>query len=306
MKSNSSILIKYRFLLILISLFVFTDMASIAQEKTISGFVYDSKTGERLIDAGVYDTSSGNGTYTNEYGFYSLSVKSDSVNINVYYVGYQEWVKTILLSQDQIINIELNPILLLEEVVINSEKNDLYKNSEMQTLSVTNLATIPAFAGETDVLKTMHMLPGINAGSEGSSSIFVRGGGDGQNLILLDGVPVYNTDHVYGFLSVFNSNAISHINIYKGGFPARYSGRLSSVIDVRMKEGNMYEYHGNAVFGPVSSSITFEGPVIKGKTSFMISVRRTLLDLAIRPFMDLLSALNGDDGLLFGYYVLII
>lgn len=302
MKINNSISIKYSVFVILLNLFVFTNMASIAQEKTISGFVYDSKTGERLIDAGVYDSFSGNGTFTNEYGFYSLSVKSDSMNIKVYYIGYQEWIKTFQLLQDQNINIELNPVLLLGEVVINSEKNDLYKNSEMRTLSVTKLAAIPAFAGETDVLKTMHMLPGINAGSEGSSSIFVRGGGDGQNLILLDGVPVYNTDHVYGFLSVFNSNAISHINIYKGGFPARYAGRLSSVIDVRMKEGNMYEYHGNVVFGPVSSSITFEGPVIKGKTSFMISVRRTLLDLAIRPFMDLLSVLNGDDGLLFGYY----
>ncbi len=282
--------------------FVVYSLSLSSQTKTISGFISDAKTGERLIDAGIYDSFSGKGTYTNEYGFYSLSVKSDSVNIKVYYIGYKEWVKLFHISQDENLNVELNPVLVLDEVVIGSEKTDLHKNSEMQTLSVTELLTMPAFAGETDVLKTMHMLPGISAGSEGSSNIFVRGGGDGQNLILLDGVPVYNTDHVYGFLSVFNSNAISYLNIYKGGFPARYSGRLSSVIDVRMKEGNLYEYHGNAVVGPVASSITFEGPIIKGKTSFILSIRRTLLDLVTRPFMDLLAILNGDDGLLMGYY----
>jgi len=293
---------KYRIQIVLISLFVFANMITSAQTKTISGFVSNMKTGERLIDVGIYDSFSGNGTYTNEYGFYSLSVKSDSVNINAYYTGYKKWIEKINLSNDHKLNIELDPILLIDEVVINSEKKELHKNFEMQTLSVAKLSTMPAFVGETDIFKTMHMLPGINAGSEGSSSIFVRGGGDGQNLILLDGVPVYNTDHVYGFLSVFNSNAISHTNIYKGGFPARYTGRLSSVIDVRMKEGNLYEYHGNVVFSPISSSITFEGPIVEGKTSFMISVRRTLLDLVMRPFMDLLSIMNGDDGLVFGYY----
>jgi len=274
----------------------------VAQNNTISGYVTDAKTGERLIDAGIYDKYSGAGTYTNEYGFYSLSLKNDSARIVVYYIGYKEWIKNIKTDTSTYLNIDLDPVLMLDEVIISGENNGINKNSELKTLSTKEVTTLPGFAGEKDFMKTMHLLPGINAGSEGSSSIFVRGGGDGQNLILLDGVPVYNTDHVYGFLSVFNSSAISHLNIYKGGFPARYGGRLSSVIDVRMKEGNLYEYHGNIVLGPVSSSICFEGPVIKGKTSFMIAIRRTLLDIITRPFMNFFSMMNDDAGSLFGYY----
>lgn len=273
-----------------------------AQDNTISGYVTDSKTGEQLIDAGIYDKYSGTGTYTNEYGFFSLSLKADSAKIVVYYIGYKEWTKNLSQISSTNLDISLVPVLVLDEVVVSGQNTTASGNPELHTLSVKEVTLLPGFVGEKDFMKTMHLLPGVNAGSEGSSSIFVRGGGDGQNLILLDGVPVYNTDHVYGFLSVFNSSAISYLNIYKGGFPARYGGRLSSVIDVRMKEGNLYEYHGNLVLGPVSSSICFEGPVLRGKTSFMIAIRRTLLDIITRPFMNLFSMINDDAGSLFGYY----
>lgn len=274
----------------------------LAQNTIVSGYVSDSLTGERLIDAGVYDKYSGVGTYTNEYGFFSLSLKSDSAKIVVCYIGYKEWVMELSNQKNTSIDILLVPILILDEVVISGEKNSVSGNPQLHTLSVKEVGLLPGFAGEKDFMKTMHLLPGVNAGSEGSSSIFVRGGGDGQNLILLDGVPVYNTDHVYGFLSVFNSSAISYLNIYKGGFPARYGGRLSSVIDVRMKEGNLYDYHGDISIGPVSSSLCFEGPIVNGKTSFMFAIRRTLVDVITRPFMNILSMMNDDDGLLFGYY----
>lgn len=293
---------KFKIFILFLINFVLLGLISNAQYKTITGFVSDTQTGERLIDAGIYDEISGSGTYTNEYGYYSLSLKSDSAILKVYYIGYKEWKRSINLSKKSNLNIGLEPVLILHEVVISGGNNGKQRNSELQTLSTQEINDLPTFAGETDFMKTMHLLPGVNTGSEGSSSIFVRGGGDGQNLILLDGVPVYNTDHVYGFLSVFNTNAISHLNIHKGGFPARYSGRLSSVIDVRMKEGNLYEYHGNVGVGPISSSLTFEGPILKGKTSFMASVRRTLIDVITRPFMGLFSMMNGDNKTILGYY----
>lgn len=273
-----------------------------AQNYTISGYVQDNKTGERLIDAGVFDKITGFGTYTNEYGFYSLSFKSDSANLKVHYIGYSSWERDIKIENNITLDIELEPNLILNEVNISAERTDNLSNPELYTLSPKDISSLPSFAGESDFMKVMQLLPGVSAGSEAGNDLFVRGGGDGQNLILLDGVPVYNIDHVYGFLSVFNSSAISHLNIYKGGFPVRYGGRLSSVIDVRMKEGNLNEYHGNINVGLVASSLTFEGPIKKGENSFMISARRTLIDIISKPFQDIARMMNGDEKLSLNYY----
>lgn len=163
------------------------------------------------------------------------------------------------------------------------------------------LRQLPVLFGEVDLVKVLQYLPGVSSGMEGTSGIFVRGGGSDQNLILLDEVPVYNVNHLFGFFSVFNGEAVNSATIYKAGFPARYSGRLSSVIDIRMKEGNNQEFHGAASIGLISSDITLEGPIIKDRTSFLISARRTYLDILSYPVQYLLN-LNRNNESYFGYY----
>lgn len=281
--------------------FFFLSVLLHAQTHTISGYLSDAASGEKLIGATVFDKRTLQGTITNEYGFYSLTLMQDSVDIKLSYVGYQIISQSFYLQKDTIINKKLDATLLLQEIVITAEANTekIQERTQMSTIDIPieTIKALPAFLGETDVLKALQMLPGVQGGTEGSSGIYVRGGSPDQNLLLLDGVPVYNASHLFGFFSVFNSDALSKVTLIKGGFPARYGGRLSSVVDLRMKEGNLNEYHGEGSIGLVASRLTIEGPIKKDTSSFMLSARRTYIDLIARPIIK-----ANSDGTVFGYY----
>jgi len=274
---------------LLFSLFLTTVIFS--QQVTVSGYIQDAKTGERLPYTNVFEPHLKIGTTTNSYGFYSLSFPSekDSVTLVVSYVGYKTWKKNISLEKDIWLSVELLPKTFeTEEVKVTAEGYDaIEEKSQMSQIDIPikQIENMPAFLGETDVLKAIQLLPGVQSGSEGNSGLYVRGGSPDQNLILLDGTPVYNANHLFGFFSVFNSDAIKNVNLTKGGFPARFGGRLSSVLEINMKEGNNKEFKGKATIGLISSKFTLEGPIIKNKTSFIVSLRRTYIDLLARPFM---------------------
>ncbi|MBW8048905.1 MAG: TonB-dependent receptor plug domain-containing protein [Cytophagales bacterium] len=266
---------------------------------TISGYVEDAGSGEKLIGAHVYETGSLKGTTTNIYGFYSLTLpSSDSVEIAYSYIGYQIIKRSIRLQSNQHINISLNSAIVLEEVEITGTRIEDQTQMSVIEVPISQIKTMPAFLGEVDVLKSLQMLPGVQSGGEGTSGLYVRGGGPDQNLILLDGAPVYNASHLFGFFSVFNADAIKNIQFTKGGFPARYGGRLSSVIEINVKEGNMKKFTGEGSVGIIAARLTVEGPIKKEKTSFIISGRRTYIDILARPFI--LAASEGEAS--GGYY----
>lgn len=260
----------------------------LCQKHTISGYVSDSENGELLIGANIYEKNLLKGTTANLYGFYSLTLEQDSIELIFSYTGYQAIKKVFYLDANIEIDVELTSINELGEVeIVASESSSIQDRTQMSSieLNMSKVKSLPVLMGERDVLKTVQLLPGVQSGSEGTSGIYVRGGGPDQNLILLDGVPVYNVSHLFGFFSVFNPDAIRNVELIKGGFPARYGGRLSSVLDIRMKEGNMNKITGEGSVGLVASKLTLEGPIKKGKTSFLVSGRRTYLDLLIRPFV---------------------
>ena len=254
---------------------------------TISGYVDEAESGEKLIGATIYDIKSGKGTITNDYGFFSLTLPKDSLKIRVSYIGYVTQIFEDDPKIDLIQNFSLSDQMLQEVEILSTKEELVHQKSEMSTvdLSMDKVRALPALLGENDVMKTIQLLPGVQTGSEGTSGLYVRGGGPDQNLILLDGVPVYNASHLFGFFSVFNSDAINSTKLVKGGFPARYGGRLSSVIDIKMKEGNMKKFHGQGSIGLIASKISLEGPIIKDKTSFILSARRTYLDILAKPFI---------------------
>lgn len=258
----------------------------LAQKATISGFIHNIETGEKLIGASVYNASDLKGTTSNIYGFYSLTLDIGEVNFQTSFVGFESFKETIHLTKDTVIHVFLNQSVLLNEVEILATPDKINETTKMSSISLSmeHLEKLPAIFGEKDIIKTLQLMPGIQSGGEASGGMYVRGGGADQNLILLDGVPVYNVNHLFGFFSVFNSDAISSAEIIKGGFPARYGGRSSSVLDIRMKEGNVKKLTGSATLGLISSKLTLEGPIIKDKTSFMLSGRRTYLDALVRPF----------------------
>ncbi len=270
-----------------------------AQSYTINGYVKDAENGEALIGATIYDQVSKKGTITNTYGFFSLTLPSDSVNLVVTFVGYPPQTFRFLNEKNVTLDVNLNPGDMLEEVVVTAEES-IEQTPQMSTIDigVEKIKAIPSLLGEADVLKSIQLLPGIQSGTEGSSGIYVRGGGPDQNLILLDGVPVYNASHLFGFFSVFNPDAINRVTVTKGGFPARYGGRLSSVIDISMKEGNNQKIQGQGSIGLISSKFTIEGPIKNEKTSFIVSGRRTYIDFLTRPIIQ--AASQGDA--IFGYY----
>ncbi len=279
--------------------------SSFAQKYTINGFISDAETGEQLIGASIYNSKNlTSGTITNAYGFYSLTLKNSNVDIVISYVGYKPQAYKLSLSGDSTINFYLSPNIELEEVVITG-KRDNVETTQMSVIDVPikTIKSMPVLLGEVDVLKTIQLLPGVQSGTEGTSGIYVRGGGPDQNLILLDGVPVYNVNHLFGFFSVFNADAINDVTLIKGGFPARYGGRLSSVLDIRMKEGNMKEFKGEASIGLISSKFTIEGPIKKDTTAFIFSLRRTYLDILAAPAMAIFSSSdNGYDKFNVGYF----
>ena len=279
---------------------VAVNLAIFAQSFTVNGYLRDAENGENLIGATILQKGTTNGTISNTFGFYSLTLPAGEITLIISFVGYQAVEKTILLNENVRLNFELKAGETLDEVVITAEEQ-IEKSPQMSTIDVPieQIKALPVLMGEADILKTLQLLPGIQSGSEGSSGVYVRGGGPDQNLILLDGVPVYNVSHLFGFFSVFNPDAINKVNVVKGGFPARYGGRLSSVIDITMKEGNNQKFSGEGSIGLISSKLTLEGPIGKNeKTSFIVSGRRTYIDLLTRPIIKASSGGN-DTG---GYY----
>jgi outer membrane receptor for ferrienterochelin and colicin len=275
-----------------------------AQTHTISGFVQAKSSGEKLIGANVYDKSTYTGVSTNVYGFYSLTLPEGDVSIEASFVGFHKLPLSFKLSKDTTIIFKMGGSNELNEVeIVASQAEKIQEASQMSamTIPIQTIEKIPMLLGEADVMKALQLLPGVQSGSEGSSGLYVRGGGPDQNLILLDGVPVYNASHLFGFFSVFNPDALNHVELIKGGFPAHYGGRLSSVIDIRMKEGNNQEFHGSGSVGIISSKLTLEGPLIKDKASFLISGRRTYIDLLARPIIKAALKSNGAEGVA-GYY----
>jgi hypothetical protein len=285
--------INYIILLLITFLFPTTIFS---QKHTISGYISDRKTQEKLVGALVIDSKSRLGTTSNAYGFFSLTLPEDSVNLLVSYLGYSAQNKKFRLNEDKIVNIDLAPDNELKTVEIVAEGESIEQRSGMSTINipVEQMKKVPALLGETDILKVLQLLPGVKNGGEGTTGLYVRGGGPDQNLILLDGAPIYNASHLFGFFSTFNSDAIKNVELTKGGFPARYGGRLSSVIDIKMKEGNMRKYNVEGQIGIISSKIMIEGPVWKDKTSFIITARRTYIDKLLRPIMRASSGGEGD------------
>jgi hypothetical protein len=262
-----------------------------AQKHTISGYIKDKNNGESLIGASVFSVNNQQGTTANSYGFYSITQPSDSVQLRVSYVGYEVATFRFLLRRDTTVNIELAIGRDLQEIeILGTSEDKIQESTQMGSVDVPieQIKSMPALLGEVDVLKVLQLLPGVNGGTEGSSGLYVRGGGPDQNLILIDGVPVYNASHLFGFFSVFNADAINHVELTKGGFPARYGGRLSSVLDINLKEGNSKKIKGEGSAGIIASRLTVEGPISKN-TSFIISGRRTYVDLMARPLIRKLS-----------------
>ncbi|TXK49649.1 TonB-dependent receptor [Pontibacter qinzhouensis] len=271
-----------------------------AQSKhTVSGYVREKGSGETLIGVVVYQPGTSNSATTNTYGFYSLTLPaSDSVSLTFALVGYLPVVQKVALQQRLELNIELQSSATLNEVeVIGNRVQRVSESVQMSSIEIpiSQIKDIPMLLGEKDVMKVLQLMPGVQKGSEGNSGIYVRGGGPDQNLIILDDATVYNASHLFGFFSLFNGDALKSVELIKGGFPARYGGRLSSVIELNMKEGNKEELHGEGGIGLISSRLMLEGPIKKGKSSFLISGRRTYADIIARPFM------NFEDGT-GGYY----
>ncbi|HOT14811.1 MAG TPA: TonB-dependent receptor [Bacteroidales bacterium] len=251
--------------------------------KSVSGYIKDASDGEALIGATVLVRELKKGAAANTYGFYSVSLLPGKYTLDFSYVGYKTETKTIELKENTTLNIELsNETKEINEVVVKAEStNDKLKRPEMsvQKLEMKTIKKVPALMGEVDVIKVIQMLPGVVSTSEGSSGFSVRGGGIDQNLIILDEATVYNASHLMGFFSVFNNDAISNVKLYKGDIPANYGGRLSSVLDVRMKEGNMKKWSAAGGLGLIASRLTIEGPIAKDKAAILISGRRTYADL---------------------------
>ena len=253
---------------------------------TISGHVTDKDSGEELIGASIFIQNTSIGVNTNIYGFYSLTIPKGEYVVAVSYIGYSTKLDSFRLDENQNIEFELTAVSSeIQEVLVKANKEDvMLQEAGVGTtkINIKKLETLPVFMGEKDILKSIQLLPGISAVSEGSTGLTVRGGTPAQNLILLDEAPVYNPSHFLGFFSVFNSDALKDLTIYKGGIPAQYSGRASSVLDIYMKNGNKRKYSVSGGLGLISSRITVEGPIVKDKGSFIASGRFTYLDWILK------------------------
>ena len=254
-----------------------------AQDITLSGYIKDAANGEALIGATVYIPTLKQGTASNSYGFYSLTVPKGTYRLTVSYIGYITTEETVEANENQNITFSLKDNSKeIDEVVVSAEAaNANVERVEMGVakLPIKTIQKLPAFMGEVDIIKTIQLLPGIQSGGEASSGLYVRGGGPDENLMILDEAPVYNASHLMGFFSVFNSNAINDIQVYKSGIPAEYGGKASSVIDIRQKDGNSKKFGMDGGIGNLSSRLTLEGPIIKDKWSFILAGRRTYYDV---------------------------
>jgi outer membrane receptor protein involved in Fe transport len=284
-------------------LFVFMLIAIFAagQNKyTISGYAKDVQNGETLIGATITVKGNARGITSNQYGFYSITLLEGNYELICSYAGYMPATIEVNLQADKQLDFNLVTRAALAEVVVNSKKTDAnVKNAQMGrfVLPIEQIKAIPAFLGEVDLLKTIQLLPGVRNAGEGSAGIYVRGGGPDQNLIMLDDAIVYNTGHLFGFFSIFNSDAIKNVSLIKGGMPAQYGGRLSSVLDISMKEGNDKKFQVEGGIGLIASRISIQGPIKKNKASFIVSARRTYIDALTKPFIKKSSQFYGS-----GYY----
>ncbi len=260
-----------------------------AQSLTVSGYAEDIASGERLYGVSIYVPALQIGSTTNQYGFYSLTVESGTLTLMVSHVGYEPVSTRIELERDTTLTFTLTPrVLRIGDIEVIAERENELENVQMSRheISIEEIETLPVVLGEIDIQKTLQLLPSVQSGVEGSSGIYVRGGRADQNLILLDGLHLYNPNHLFGFFSVFNSSAMKRVELIKGGFPARYGGRLSSVVNYTMKEGNMKHFAAEGAIGLVSSRAMLEGPIVKNRGSFLIAGRRTYIDQLLRPFQQ--------------------
>lgn len=276
---------------------VLLPLAVWGQNATVSGTITDVRTGETLIGATVLDTRSGKGTVTNAYGHYSLTLKKDSVSLKISFVGYEPQFLSFRLDKNRELNLKLSSSVTLDEVTITAERTGDVKSSQMSAnvMTVEKIKSVPVMFGEADLIKALQLMPGVQSGSEGNSGMYVRGGGPDENLFLLDGVPLYNVSHMGGFFSAFNTDAVKNVTLYKGSFPARFGGRLSAVLDVTQNNGNDKELHGNFSVGLISAKFNLEGPLVKEKTTFSLSMRRTYAELFIIPAIMWLNDLTTEE-----------
>lgn len=274
--------------LFLFLVFVIAAASARAQRVTVCGHITDSLSRETLIGATARALGSLDGTTSNSFGFYSLTLPAGEVVLSYSYSGYQPTELRLSLKRDTVINVSLRAKDLMREVVVEADRTDagLYATGMGITdVSVSQIEHTPALLGETDVIRTLQLLPGVQSGMNGMAGLYVRGGAGDENLIMLDGVPIYKVDHLFGFFSVFTPEAMKKVTFYKSSFPARYNGRLSSIVDVRTRDGDMQNYHGTASIGLLSSRLNFEGPIIKDRTSFSLSARTSYWSWVARPFM---------------------
>ncbi|OWY19310.1 TonB-dependent receptor [Sphingobacteriales bacterium UPWRP_1] len=282
---------------------LFTSVLVKAQQNyTLSGYVRDIGSGETLLGASVYNADNKNqGTATNLYGFYSLTLPAGNYTIEVSFLGFDSQQVAVALNQNKMLNFDLreSAVIINEAITVTATRQDKNVNSTdmgRMDLSVEKIKSLPALGGEVDLIRAIQLMPGVKGSGDVSSGLYVRGGGPDQNLVLLDEAVVYNIGHLFGFFSVFNSDAIKSNTLYKGSMPAMYGGRLSSVLDVSMKDGNNKKYEVAGGIGNISSRLTIEGPIQKDKSSFIIAGRRTYADVLARPF------LKGTDFEGNGYY----
>lgn len=272
-----------------------------AERVTLNGYVKDSLSGESIIGATISVNGQSKGVLSNQYGFYSITLEAGAYTISASHVSYMGKSVNIDLLENKSYTFELVPkSASIGEVVVFSRKRDgNIKNAQMgkTDLSINQIRNIPAFMGEVDPLKAIQLLPGVRNAGEGNAGFYVRGGGPDQNLILLDDAVVYNTGHLFGFFSVFNADAIKNVSLIKGGMPAQYGGRLSSVVDIAMKEGNINKFQMEGGIGLIASRFSVQGPIKKNKASFILSARRTYIDALVKPFIKKSSSFYGS-----GYY----
>ncbi|MEZ5040232.1 MAG: TonB-dependent receptor [Saprospiraceae bacterium] len=287
---------------LLLFLFLWGSYTGFSQEKvTLSGFIKDSSNGETLIGATVFVKDLNIGASSNEYGFYSISIPTGTHAFEFAYLGFESMTKTMTLSANTKLDIELSAAStqLTEVVVVSEAKDQNVTNIEMSVnkLDMQTIQKMPTLLGEVEIIRSIQLLPGVSTVGEGATGFNVRGGSIDQNLVLLDEAPVYNSSHLFGFFSVFNPDAVKDVKLYKGGIPSRYGGRLSSILDVRMKEGNNKKFTMSGGAGLIFSRFSIEAPIVKDKASFIVAGRRSYIDLLAGPFLQ-----DGLEGSILNFY----
>ncbi|MHB9140712.1 MAG: TonB-dependent receptor, partial [Paludibacter sp.] len=287
-----------------IGMAILATSSMVSQNITLSGYIKDEHSTESLIGASIFSSNYKIGALTNEYGFYSITIpKADTLGFVFSYIGYKPQVKKLFIKNNLRLDILLKPNTTeLSGVVVSADRNDNNVNrAQMGVLDVPikSINSLPVLAGERDLMKILQFLPGIQQGKEGTTGFFVRGGNSDQNLVQLDEATIYNPNHIFGLFSTFNVNALKSVTLIKGGFPAKYGGRLSSILDISMKDGDKENFHVEGGIGLLSSNLTIQGPLVKGKSSFIVSGRRSYIDLLTKPFMP--GGINGVNYYLYDF-----